>query len=168
MKQNIRTAAPADLPALTAIYNHYIETTAITFDTRPFEPAARQAWFDRHCDGSRHQLLVVETEGQVAGYASSGPLRPKPAYDTSVETTIYLAPGHHGMGMGRALYSALLQSLAAANETVHRCYGIVTQPNEPSMALHRALGFTPVAHLNEVGFKFDRYWDAIWMEYRLD
>ncbi len=163
----IRIATEADLAAVTAIYNHYIEQTPATFDVLPFTADSRKQWFETFADTTRHQLLVLEIDGKVSGYASSSPLRPKPAYDTSVETTIYLAPALQGQGHGRTLFSSLIERLQQVEDPVHRCYGIVTQPNEASMALHRHLGFRQVAHLHEVGFKFDQYWDTVWMELRL-
>ena len=163
----IREAAPDDLPAVTDLYNWYITNTAATFDVVPFHWQDRQPWFDQFAPGSRHQLLVLELDTRLAGFASSRALRPKAAYDTSVETSIYLANGTTGRGLGRRLYGELLDRLRAADQEIHRCYGIVTQPNDASMSLHRRLGFAPAAHLHEVGYKFDRYWDTIWMELRL-
>ena len=161
----IRPAHRDDLPALTAIYNHYVINTAVTFDTLPFLPEQRSAWFQQFAPDTRHQLLVL-CEGQsVMGYASSAPLRPKQAYDTSVETTIYLNHEATGRGYGKALYGALLELLS--HEDVHRCYGIIALPNDASIALHRSLGFKQVAQLNEVGHKFDRYWDTVWLEKHL-
>lgn len=160
----IRPATNHDLVALTDIYNHYVVNTHITFDTEPFEPLDRRAWFDRYQDTGRHRLLVAAYPGSndIAGYATSGQLRPKAAYDTSVETTVYLHPAQVGKGTGSKLYSTLLDQLAT--EDVHRCYGIIALPNEASVALHTSLGFVQVAHLNQVGRKFDKYWDVIWME----
>lgn len=160
----IRTADAEDLPALTDIYNHFVINTHVTFDTRPFSPLDRQSWFDRYQDSGRHQLLVAvdDATGGILGYTTSGQLRPKPAYDTSVETTVYLHPDDVGQGIGKRLYAALFDRLA--NEDVHRCYGIIALPNEASIALHESFGFSRVAYLSEVGRKFDQYWDVVWME----
>ncbi len=158
----IRDASIEDLPILTQIYNYYVVNTSVTFDTSAFTPAMRQSWFDQFAPAGKHQLLVAEEAGVVRGYASSLPLRPKPAYSTSVETTIYLEPDAGGRGIGKSLYSGLLARLSKTD--VHRCYGIVVLPNAASMALHHALGYVQVAHLSEVGFKFDQYWDTVWLE----
>ncbi len=165
--ENIRPASATDLEAITRIYNYYIEHTAITFDISPYAPKDREAWFTRHQPGSRYQLWTLTLQDKVAGYACSGPLRSKAAYDTSVETSIYLAQQAIGQGLGRALYQHLLDSLKHSADPIHRCYGIITQPNDASMALHHRLGFKEVGRLSEVGFKFDRYWDTIWMELAL-
>lgn len=160
----IRTATEADLPALTDIYNHYVVNTHITFDTEPFEPLDRQVWFNSYASTGRYRLLVATSggTGEILGYACSGQLRPKAAYDTSVETTVYLHPDEVGKGTGSKLYESLLTQLAY--EDVHRCYGLIALPNDASIALHTNLGFIQVAHLNQVGRKFDKYWDVVWME----
>lgn len=161
----IRPATLDDLPALTGIYNHYIETTAFTFDLTPFSAEARRPWFDAFAAEGRHRLLVAEDAedaGRLLGYACSGPLRPKAAYDRSVETTIYLQPEACGRGLGPRLYGALLETLVAAE--VHRCYGVITVPNPASLRLHERLGFREVGRLTECGHKFGRWWDVVWME----
>lgn len=158
----IRHAGPGDLTALTEIYNYYVINTAVTFDTAPFDPEARLPWFSQFSPGSRHQLLVISEDETPLGYACSSQLRPKPAYETSAEVSIYLHPDATGKGLGRQLYEALFAELS--RQDLHRCYGIVTLPNDASIALHRSFGFGEVARLNQVGRKFDRYWDTLWME----
>lgn len=159
----IREAHPTDLPRLLEIYNHYVEHTFITFDTHALSLATRKRWFDGFSTSGGHRLFVVESSDVVQGYASSRAFRSKPAYDRSVETSIYLAHDATGNGFGTALYEQLLATLAALPE-VHRAYGGVALPNDASVALHRRLGFEEVARFSEVGFKFDRYWDVLWFE----
>lgn len=159
----IRAATLDDLPRLTGIYNHYIRESHSTFDTHEFSVSQRQAWFDRFQPGTRHTLLVGIAQDTVVGYASSQPLRPKPAYDRSVETTVYLAPDCAGHGYGRLLYKALL-SLLTDLGSVHRAYGVIALPNEASAQLHESLGFRRCSVLSEVGYKFGRYWDTAWYE----
>ncbi len=162
----IRPATEADLPRLTDIYNHYVRETHSTFDTKAFSVDERRAWFDRFANSGRYRLLVGVAGDVIVGYASSQALRPKPAYDQSVETTVYLAPECLGQGHGRALYTALLDEMKALGN-VHRIYGVIAMPNEASVRLHESLGFRHCATLNEVGYKFDRYWDTAWFELRL-
>ncbi|MEE4361646.1 MAG: N-acetyltransferase family protein [Pseudomonadales bacterium] len=159
---HIREGSAGDLPSLTDLYNHYVVNTAITFDLEPFTVEARSAWFERFGRTPRHRLLVLDDGSSLLGYACSGALRPKAAYDRSVETSIYLDPAHCGQGHGRRLYGALLDLLAEAG--VHRCYGVITAPNPASEQLHRSLGFQPIGRMSECGRKFDRWWDVIWME----
>jgi phosphinothricin acetyltransferase len=158
----IRRARSDDLGALTAIYNHYVEHSAITFDLAPFSLEARRAWLEGFAEHGRHQLFVAEQDAAVVGFAGTRAFRDKRAYDTSVETSIYLAPGATGRGLGRALYERLFAALDGAD--VHRAIAGITLPNEASVALHRRFGFEPVGVMREVGRKHGRYWDVLWME----
>ena len=160
---HIRAATPEDLPRLTDIYNHFVRESYTTFDTDVFSVEARRAWFDKFADHGRYRLLVGDVDGDLVGYASSQPLRPKPAYDQSVETTVYLAPEFVGFGYGETLYRALLDLLSARDD-VHRAYGVIAMPNDGSVRLHEKLGFRHVGTLSEVGYKFGKYWDTAWFE----
>ena len=86
----IRPAEERDLPELVRIYNHFVTTTHITFDTQAFTVNQRRPWFESFSGSSPHRLLVAEVAHQPVGYASSCQFRARPAYDQSVETTIYL------------------------------------------------------------------------------
>lgn len=163
----VRAGTEGDLPALTDIYNHYVRETAITFDIAPTTPDDRRPWLLSHPEDGPHRLLVAQpTEGgPVVGYATSSPYRPKAAYSTSVETSIYLAPDAGGRGIGSLLYTALFQALAG--EDVHRAYAGVTLPNEASIRIHERFGFRKVGVYQEVGRKFGAYHDVVWLEKRL-
>ena len=158
----IRPAAPADQDGVTAIYNHYVRTSNVTFDTRPFASDERAPWFEQFREDGPHRLLVAARGDAVLGWASSTRLRPKPAYDRSVETTVYLAADAVGAGLGRRLYETLLAALPAAG--VHRAYAVIALPNPTSVAFHERFGFSRVGTLHEVGYKFGRYWDVAWYE----
>jgi phosphinothricin acetyltransferase len=158
----IRPAVDADLTALTEIYNHYVVHTPITFDVNPVTPEERRPWFAEHAAGGRHRLVVAEEHGRVLGYASTSRFRPKAAYDTTVESSVYCRADAVGRGIGTLLYRELFQSIAG--EDVHRIVAGVTQPNPASVALHRRAGFQPVGVFERVGRKFDRYWDVAWFQ----
>jgi phosphinothricin acetyltransferase len=159
----VRPAALEDLPALTDIYNHYIVNTPITFDLQPLRPADRRAWFDEHAAAGRHRLLVAEgADRQILGYATSSRWRPKAAYDTTVETSVYCRHDATGRGIGARLYGALFEALA--DQDVHRAVAGMTLPNAASMALHVRFGFTRVGVFAEVGRKFGQYWSVAWFE----
>lgn len=163
MAERIRPAETGDLNRLVEIYNHYITETHTTFDTSPFTVGERTQWFTQFSTSGSFRLLVTEVDGEVAGYASSSPFKPKPGYSTSVETSVYLDPKHIGEGLGRPLYSRLLEELKTEDQ-LHRAYGGVALPNPASIALHEQLGFVRVATYHEVGYKFGRYWDVNWYE----
>jgi phosphinothricin acetyltransferase len=159
---SIRRPVESDLPALTGIYNHYVRETPITFDLQPFSVEQQRSWLQSFGASGRHRLLVAEREGSVVGYACSHRFRHKAAYDTSVETTIYLEPSALGAGIGGRLYAALLEELRG--EDVHRALAGITLPNAASIALHERVGFVSVGVFREVGYKFERYWDVQWFE----
>ncbi|MFF3495762.1 GNAT family N-acetyltransferase [Streptomyces sp. NPDC002795] len=160
----VRPGAEEDLEALTGLYNHYVRETPITFDTATFTPEERRPWLLSHLEDERHPLLVAtETASKrILGYATASRFRPKAAYDTSVEVTVYLAPDAGGRGVGTLLYKALFEALA--DQDVHRAYAGIAQPNEASDRLHARFGFRHVGTYREVGRKFGTYWDVAWYE----
>src|SRR4051812_8462467 len=109
----IRRAATADLSALLDIYNHYVLNTPITFDIEPRTLAQRQEWLDQFGETGRHQCFVADEGNKAAGWACSAKFKEKEAYATSVETSVYCAPGYSGRGIGRQLYAVLFEALAA-------------------------------------------------------
>ena len=159
---SIRPGIAADLPQLNDLYNHYVRETPITFDIEPIDMDRRREWFTHYATTGRHRLLVAAEADRVLGYATSSPFRPKQAYETSVETTIYLDPDATGRGIGTMLYAALFAALAT--EDVHRAFAGMTMPNPASVALHERHGFQRVAYFTEQGRKFGRYWDVAWCE----
>jgi phosphinothricin acetyltransferase len=158
----VRAAVEDDLEALNAIYNRYVLETHYTFDLEPMTSAERREWFTHYDGVGRYRLLVAAIEDAVVGYASSGRWRTRPAYNTSVETSIYLAADAVGRGIGSRLYEALFHELEG--EDVHRAYAGIGLPNPASIALHERFGFKRVAHFTEQGRKFGRYWDVAWFE----
>jgi phosphinothricin acetyltransferase len=162
MTPAVRPATLDDLPALTDIYNHYVIHTPITFDVRPFAPPERRAWFDDHA-GGRHRLLVaVGQDGTCLGYATTSRWRPKAAYDTTVEASVYCRPDAIGGGCGSRLYAALFDAIAA--EDIHRVVAGISLPNAASVRLHERFGFERVGVFHAVGRKFDAYWDVAWYQ----
>jgi phosphinothricin acetyltransferase len=160
----IRPAVADDVPAIAAIYNHYVEHSHATFDLEPVSLENRRRWFANFATAGPFRLLVAERGGEVLGYAGSGRFREKAAYLTSVEMTVYLRPEAVGQGLGGRLYEALFERLSG--EPIHRFYAGITQPNEASVALHRHFGFRDIGTYDEVGFKFERYWSVLWLERR--
>lgn len=158
----IRPATRDDLPRLTEIYNHYVVNSPATFDVEPYTVERRMPWFSQFGEAGRHRLLVAEENGIVIGYAGTTRFRPKPAYDTTVETTIYCAADQTRRGLGSLLYAALFEAIA--NEDIHHMVAGFTLPNTASQALHERFGFKPVGIFREVGRKFGRYWDVAWTE----
>ncbi|MGY1498510.1 N-acetyltransferase family protein [Streptomyces sp. QTS52] len=166
-KVQVRPGVEDDLAALTELYNHYVRETPTTFDTKTFTPQERRPWLLSYPEDGPHRLMVAtDVDSQrILGYATSGPFRAKPAYATTVEVTVYLAPDAGGRGIGTLLYEALFEALAG--EDVHRALAGVVPPNEASVRLHERFGFRYVGTYREVGRKFGRYWDVAWYEKEL-
>jgi phosphinothricin acetyltransferase len=154
----IRTARPDDGAALAAIYRPYVLDTAISFEDvppTPVEMSERIAGTLATCP-----FLVFEEEDGVLGYAYAGPHRARPAYRWSVDVTVYAAPNAHRRGLGRALYTELLEQLT--RQGFHAAFAGIALPNEKSVGLHEALGFHHLGTYREVGFKFGRWHDVGW------
>ena len=158
----IRPAARADLPRLTEIYNYYIVHTPVTFDVEPYTVERREAWFAQFGVEGRYRLLVAESDTGVIGYAGSTRFRPKAAYGTTVETTIYCAADAAGKGVGTRLYGALFEMLRG--EDIHRFVAGYALPNPATAAIHARFGFKVVGVFSENGRKFGKYWDVCWVE----
>jgi len=158
----VRGAQSGDLPMLTDLYNHYVRTSPATFDLDPVSLDSRREWMSRYADAGPHRLLVALDGGAIVGYATSGKVREKPGYLTSVETTVYVHPERQARGIGTRLYAALLTALSG--EDVHRAYAAIVLPNAASISLHERFGFAPVGLYREIGRKFGRYWDVQWFE----
>ena len=153
---NIRPANSEDATAVNDIANWYIEHTATNFDTEPWSIEKRRQWIDdfNHAKTPYH-LLVGESDGVVIGFACNTPFRPKAAYNSSTETTVYIAHGIKSLGRGRMLYQRLLDLVV--NEKFHRAYAVITLPNSASISLHQYFGYTLVGTFDQIGKKFGRY-----------
>ena len=161
-EMRIRTAERGDLARMTEIYNYYVLNTPVTFDVEAYTVERRETWFGQFGSTGRHRLLVAEEDGAVMGYAGTTRFRPKAAYETTVETTIYCAPEAVGKGMGRRLYTELFEQLKG--EDIHRFVAGYALPNAATEALHRRFGFKVVGVFSENGRKFGKYWDVCWVE----
>lgn len=160
----IRRATTDDLADITALYNQYVVDSHVSFDLEPWTIEQRRAWFTKYGGDNPWQVWVADIDAEIVGAAWSSPFRPKAAYDSSVETTIVLAPGHTGRGLGTELYRALLGDVDVRG--AHRAYAIIALPNDASVALHHKLGFVTVGEQHEVGFKLGRYWSTMLLERR--
>lgn len=160
---SIRDATAADLPAVAAIYTHYVLRTTTTFNTEVRTPAEWTSRFVEGKDQLGHLFLVAVDHGNVVGFIETRQFRPKQAYAQSVELSVYVAPDTHGHGHGQALMDALIQRLTD-NPDIHRLYAVIALPNDPSVALHERAGFAHRGTLTEAGFKFGRYLDVAYYE----
>jgi phosphinothricin acetyltransferase len=160
---HVRAATPDDLPAVAAIYTHYTLRTTTTVNTEVRTPREWRERFDANIAGGRHHLLVAEVAGTIAGFVETQRFRPKPAYDRSVELSVYVAPDRTGRGIGAALYDELFARLRG-DDTMHRAFAIIALPNDASVAFHERQGFTYRGTLTEAGYKFGAYLDIAYYE----
>lgn len=161
----VRDAEASDLPAILAIYNEAVANTTASWDHEPVSLDDRRA---RHeaARANGWALVVAERDGAVAGFGSWSPFRAKVGWSKTMEHSVYLAPNARGLGIGRLLMDALID--AARRAGVHVLVGVLDGTNEASVRLHRGLGFIEVARMPQVGFKFGRWLDAVFVQLILD
>ena len=162
----IRSAVDADLAGVNDVYNFYAVNHQATFDLEPVSMEARREWASHYAATGRHRLLVAVDGAPVLGYATSSAFRDRPAYDRTIETSVYLAPDACRRGVGTALYDALFTALDG--EGLHRAIALIAVPNPASVAIHERFGFTKAGQISEAGWKLDRWWDITWWEKPLD
>ena len=158
----IRPVLISDAPAIARIYQPYVTNTTISFEIEPPSVDEITARIEKIL--ARHSWLVYESEGTLLGYAYTSTFRERPAYQSTVESTIYLDQAAIGRGIGRMLYQALLDD--AATKGSREALGVIALPNELSIKLHEKLGFVKVAHLEKIGDKFDQWIDvSLWQKH---
>jgi phosphinothricin acetyltransferase len=162
----IRPAASADVPGILAIYNEVIENSTAVYALDPVTLDERRAWCEeRHAQG--YPVLVAADQGEVLGFASFGPWRGAwPGYRYTVEHSVHVRASRRGEGIGRALVEALFP--LAVDTGKHVMIGGIDAQNGASLRFHERLGFAPVAHFKEVGHKFGRWLDLVFVQRILD
>lgn len=156
-----RMAEERDLAVISNIYRQAVEHSTATFDLEPPDLDYWRARLDGQHPGD-HLLVAVDEEDRAVGYAYSWSYRPRPAYDLTRETSIYLDEKVRGHGVGTLLYPALLETMAVSG--VHTAVALVALPNPASARLHESAGFEQVGLLREVGRKFDQWIDVAWYQ----
>ena len=159
----VRPARPSDGPAVAAIYAPYVTDTAITFDETP--PTAAETTARIEAVLARYPYYVAEDAGRVVGYANAAAHRPRESYRWAVDVAVYVDRAARRAGVGRALYDVLLPDLARRGFLM--AYAGITLPNDPSVGLHTAFGFSLVGVYRDVGYKLGAWRDVGWYERRL-
>ncbi len=158
----IRAATAADIPAITAIYDHAVRHGTASFELDPPD-AAEMARRRQTLVDAGFPYLAAEADGTVAGYAYAGPYRPRPAYRWSVEDSVYVAPALQRRGVGRTLLARLL--VEAEQRGFRQMIAVIGDSAQaPSIELHRAAGFHHIGTVENVGHKFGRWLDTVLMQ----
>jgi L-amino acid N-acyltransferase len=156
----LREASSRDAEPIGAIYNHYVVSSTCTFQTEPDTGVQRAAWLAEH--GDRYPVIVAESGGEVVGWASLSRYRSRAGYAPTVENSVYVREDLHGRGIGSALLAELIRRGTALG--YHSILAGISADQAPSIALHRKFGFEEVGYLREVGFKFGRRLDVMWLQ----
>lgn len=162
----IRSAGSEDLPGILAIYNEVVATSTAIYAIEPSSLAERRAWFEER--GARGYPVLVAAEGaEVLGFSSFGDWRGAwPGYRHTVEHSVHVRSDRRGRGLGRDLVEALFPVARAMG--MHVVIGGIDAENEASLRFHEQLGFARVAHFREVGRKFGRWLDLVFMQRFVD
>ena len=158
---SVRPAVVADLPGILAIYNEVIATSTAVYMDHAVTLENRREWFEGRVKAG--YPVLVATEGpDILGFSSFGDFRAFPGYRFTVEHSVHIADGQRGKGLGRQLVQALIP--LAENLGKHVILGGIDAENAASIRFHEKLGFTEVAHMPQVGFKFGRWLDLVFMQ----
>lgn len=152
----IRPVNPTDAVQLVDIYNYYIAHTLITFEEELLTPTQFQERIQKV--QQEYPFILFEENGEILGFAYANKWRERSAYRFALETSVYVKQGHFGKKIGLKLYEYLFEQLKK-NGTKH-LIGVITLPNDTSVALHEKLGFVKAAHFKEVGLKFGKWCDV--------
>lgn len=157
----VRKATREDVPEINAIYNDAVLTTTASYDYEPRPLEYRMAWYEEHL---KHNLAmwVAEEGGKVIGWSSLNKYHDRFGYRFTSENSIYIAGPYRGRGIGALLLQPLITS--AEDRGFHAIIAVIDAQNEASVRLHRKFGFEIVGTFKQVGYKFDRWLDVVYME----
>ena len=161
---DIRPAVEKDLVAINDIYNHYVLNSTCTYQEEPEAIESRRRWFSHH--DKEHPIIVAAADGQVMGWGSLSAYHARSAYRRTVENSVYVHHQQHRKGVGSLLLEELITRARAVE---HRAMiAGIDADQAASVALHAKFDFENVGHLKQVGFKFGRWLDVIYMELLLE
>lgn len=163
-KLTVRHAVRDDCPGILEIYNDAVLTTTASYDSEPRTLDHRIAWFDDHATNN-YPVFVAILDGQIVGWSSLSRFHDRYGYRFTAENSVYVASIHRGRGIGRELLAPLIEAGRARG--LHAIIAAIDASNEPSIRLHARFGFQKVGHFKEVGHKFDRWLDVVYLQLTL-
>jgi phosphinothricin acetyltransferase len=155
-------AQASDVPAILAIYNDAVLNTTASWDYQPQPFEQRMAWFEKHQEQGLPVIVAINEDGKVLGWGSLSEFRERIGYRFTVEHSVYVAAEYRGQGIGRLIVQTLIDEARRLGK--HVLIGGVDQSNQVSLRLHESLGFEQVAHIKQVGYKFDRWLDLVFFQ----
>lgn len=158
---HLRAAGPGDADAIAAIYNDAVRTTAAIWTEHTVSAEDRRDWIEARCNAG-YAVVVAEADRTVVGYAALGPFRAFDGYKFTTELSIYVRTDKRGCGIGTNLLGEILAR--AGDLGFHAVIAGIEAENTGSIALHRKFGFAEVGRMTEVGRKFDRWLDLVFMQ----
>jgi phosphinothricin acetyltransferase len=156
----IRPATEIDLPAIDAIYNHYVLHSTCTYQEEPTTADERRQWFASL--GPTHPVTVATVDGDVVGWAALAPFKQRSAYRWTVENSVYVHPTQLRRGIGRSLLHDQINR--ATSLGLHSIIAVIDAEQSGSIALHAQCGFKHAGQLREAGFKFGRWLDVVYLQ----
>jgi phosphinothricin acetyltransferase len=159
---NVRPATRDDLPGILEIYNEAVLNTTASYDYEPRTLEHRFAWFEDHVKNGLPVFVAINEAGRVVGWSALNRYRDRKGYQFTAENSVYVAADLRGRGIGKLLMRPLVD--AARQRGLHAILAGIDAENEASVRLHASFGFLEVGHLRQVGFKFGRWLDVVYME----
>jgi L-amino acid N-acyltransferase YncA len=160
----IRLAVAADLPAINDIYNHYVPISTTTYDLQPLPLAERERWFAGR--EPIHPVTVACDADAIIGWGSLHAFRAKPGYRSTVENSVYVHPDHQRQGIGSIVLVDQIERARALG--LHAIVAVISAEQTASIALHAKHGFQEVGRFPQIGRKFNRWLDVVFMELLLE
>lgn len=156
----IRDVHSEDAKALIDIYRPHIETNATSFEIEV--PSVSEFMTRIESVTKLFPWLVMSIDNQIAGYAYASPIRTRPAYDWSVEVTVYVNASFQRQGIAKKLYKELFSILE--KQGIANLFAVITLPNDASSIFHESLGFKHIGNFENVGYKLNKWWDVGWWQ----
>ena len=158
----VRSATHNDLPAILEIYNDAVLTTTASYDYEPRSMEHRVAWFQQHTEQNLPIFVATDSDSRIAGWSSLSRFHDRKGYQFTVENSVYVAEAERGRGIGKLLLAPLIAS--ARERRLHAIIAVIDADNVASIRLHARFDFVEVGRFKQVGFKFGRWLDVVYME----